>query len=94
MKSGTTLAISKKGSGLADTLNSCIDAFIATKSYKDLCTKYDLEGDCFQNEFLMFLRRRSPTPSLRMSSPPLALMDIVRVPNHDMIQVFLIRRIA
>ena len=51
MNSGTTLAISKKGSGLANTLNPCIEAFIKTKSYKDLCTKYGLEGDCFQNEF-------------------------------------------
>ena len=51
MESGTTLAISKKGSGLADTLNPCIEAFIKTKSYKDLCTKYDMEGACFQNEF-------------------------------------------
>ena len=51
MNSGTTLAISKKGSGLANILNPCIEAFIKTKSYKDLCTKYGLEGDCFQNEF-------------------------------------------
>lgn len=51
MNSGTTLAISKKGSGLADTLNPCIEAFIATESYKNLCTKYGLENDCFQNKY-------------------------------------------
>lgn len=32
-------------------LNACIDAFIATEFYKDLCTQYGVEGDCFQNEF-------------------------------------------
>ena len=51
MNAGTTLAISKKGSGLAETLNPCIEAFIETESYKDLCEKYGLEADCFQNEF-------------------------------------------
>lgn len=51
MNSGTTLAISKKGSGLAEALNPCIKAFIETESYKDLCTKYDLEADCFPNKF-------------------------------------------
>ena len=51
MNSGTTLAISKKGSGLAEALNPCIKAFIETESYKDLCTKYSLEADCFPNKF-------------------------------------------
>jgi len=51
MNSGTTLAMSKKGSGLADTLNPCIQAFIETESYKNLCAKYSLEADCFPNKF-------------------------------------------
>lgn len=51
MNSGTTLAISKKGSGLAETLNPCIEAFIKTESYKNLCEQYGLEADCFQNNF-------------------------------------------
>jgi hypothetical protein len=51
MNSGTTLAISKKGSGLADTLDPCIEAFIKTEAYKNLCVKYGLESDCFKNEF-------------------------------------------
>ena len=51
MNSGTTLAISKKGSGLAETLNPCIEAFIKTESYKNLCEQYGLEADCFQNDF-------------------------------------------
>ncbi len=36
MDAGTTLAISKKGSGLSDTLNPCINEFIETEAYKDL----------------------------------------------------------
>jgi len=51
MNSGTTLAISKLGSGLASSLDPCIEAFIKTKSYKDLCVEYDLESSCFENEF-------------------------------------------
>lgn len=51
MISGSTLAISKKGSGLADTLDPCIEAFIKTEAYKNLCVKYGLESDCFKNEF-------------------------------------------
>ena len=51
MNAGTTLAISKKGSGLAETLNPCIKAYIETESYKNLCEKYGLEADCFQNDF-------------------------------------------
>ena len=51
MNSGTTLAISKKGSGLSETLDPCIDAFIQTQSYKNLCTKYNIEDSCFQTKF-------------------------------------------
>merc|ERR1712241_1384736 len=51
MNAGTTLAISKKGSGLSETLNPCIEAFINTESYKDLCVEYGLEDSCFKNEF-------------------------------------------
>merc|ERR1719246_200443 len=47
MNSGTTLAISKKGSGLATTLNPCIEAYIETESYYTICKKYGLEADCF-----------------------------------------------
>ena len=50
-ESGTTLTISKKGSGLADTVNPCIDAFLKTESYKELCDEYGLQNDCFPNEF-------------------------------------------
>ena len=60
MISGTTLAISKKGSGLKDTLDPCINAFIKTRHYKELCEKYDMVGSCFQNNY--FDTDDSPTP--------------------------------
>lgn len=47
MNSGTTLAISKKGSGLAETLDPCITKFMTTESYKLLCSKYEIESSCF-----------------------------------------------
>ena len=50
-KNGTTLAMTKKGSGVTDILNPLIKRFIATKEYKELCTKYDFETACYQNEY-------------------------------------------
>jgi hypothetical protein len=38
---GTTLAISKKGSGLNDILNPCIEKFMKTKEYYQICQKHD-----------------------------------------------------
>ncbi|CAK8985288.1 unnamed protein product [Durusdinium trenchii] len=48
-KGGTTLAMSKKGSGLASILNPCIALFKETKSYYDICVKHDMVASCFQN---------------------------------------------
>jgi len=48
---GTTLAIGKKGSGLAAVVNPCIDKFAATKAYYDLCVKYDMVGSCLPNSY-------------------------------------------
>merc|ERR1712130_643141 len=48
---GTTLAISPKGSGIANILNPCIDSFLKTKGYYDLCLKHDLVDSCYRNEF-------------------------------------------
>merc|ERR1719491_2387804 len=50
MQAGTTFATSKKGSGLAKTLDPCISEFLKKKKYKDLCYKYGMENDCFQNQ--------------------------------------------
>jgi len=48
---GTTLAMSKKGSGIAAILNPCIDAFLKTESYYNICVKHGLVSDCFKNSF-------------------------------------------
>jgi hypothetical protein len=37
MHNGTTFAFSKKGSGLNDLLNPCIDSFLLTKTFYDTC---------------------------------------------------------
>jgi hypothetical protein len=47
---GTTLSISKIGSGLPDILNPCISAFLPTEEYYKICEKYNLTGDCYENE--------------------------------------------
>merc|ERR1712151_521734 len=48
---GTTLAIAPKGSGLAELLNPCIQSFLKTKAYYDICLKYDIAESCYTNEF-------------------------------------------
>jgi hypothetical protein len=50
-RAGTTLSISKLGAGVADILDPCIQAFLETKSYYELCEEYDLTNDCFPNSF-------------------------------------------
>jgi hypothetical protein len=48
---GTTLAISKTGSGLADLLNPCIAKLLQTKEYYNICVKHDLVSSCYKNQF-------------------------------------------
>ena len=48
---GTTLSISKKGSGLNEILNPCLDAFMETEEYYEICKDYGFEADCYPNEF-------------------------------------------
>merc|ERR1712157_334597 len=50
-RAGTTLAMTKKGSGIAKVLNPCIDLFFKTESYFKLCEEYDLVSKCFPNEY-------------------------------------------
>ena len=44
--SGTTVSMHKKGSGLSEILNPCLDRFMQTSAYMDICKKYDLESAC------------------------------------------------
>lgn len=46
---GTTLAISKKGSGLNAILNPCIEAFMQTRAYYEVCHNHSLTSSCFRN---------------------------------------------
>jgi hypothetical protein len=48
---GTTLTMSKKGSGVPDLVNPCIEAYLETQEYYTICVKYGLEGSCFKNEY-------------------------------------------
>jgi len=50
---GTTLTMSKKGSGIPAIVNPCIEAFKKTKSYYDICQKHDLAGSCFPNSYFL-----------------------------------------
>ena len=49
---GTTVAMSKKGSGLGDVLNPCIQTVLKTKEYQELCQKggHPVDMKCFKNE--------------------------------------------
>eukprot|EP00588_Corethron_pennatum_P017662 CAMPEP_0194303604 /NCGR_PEP_ID=MMETSP0171-20130528/1447_1 /TAXON_ID=218684 /ORGANISM="Corethron pennatum, Strain L29A3" /LENGTH=357 /DNA_ID=CAMNT_0039054563 /DNA_START=71 /DNA_END=1144 /DNA_ORIENTATION=- len=51
VRAGTTLAMSKKGSGLPEVLDPCIESFLKTESYYELCEKYEQTKGCFPNEF-------------------------------------------
>ena len=48
---GTTLAMSKKGSGVVERLNPCLREFMDTRDYYDICVKYDLVDNCYRNSF-------------------------------------------
>ena len=43
---GTTISISKKGSGLAEIINPCLTAFMKTRQYQAICEKYDMVESC------------------------------------------------
>jgi len=48
---GTTLTMSKKGSKLSTIVNPCIEKFLKTKSYYDICVKHGFVDTCYKNEF-------------------------------------------
>jgi hypothetical protein len=50
-RNGTTLTMSKKGSGIPDLVNPCIAKFMRTPMYKDLCEKHEVSHMCYQNDF-------------------------------------------
>jgi ABC-type amino acid transport substrate-binding protein len=48
---GTTLALAKKGSGAVEKLNPCLDRYMLTQDYHDVCVKWHKEEECYPNEF-------------------------------------------
>ena len=48
---GTTLSMSKRGSGLKQILDPCITKFKDTKSYYDICRDNGLDHSCYKNAF-------------------------------------------
>jgi hypothetical protein len=48
---GTTLTLAKKGSGIAEIVNPCIQSFMKTKEYKTICDKHELTESCYKNEY-------------------------------------------
>lgn len=48
---GTTLTMSRIGSGIPAIVNPRIKRFLKTKKYLELCKKYNLVSSCFPNEY-------------------------------------------
>jgi len=48
---GTTLALSKKGTGVPEKVNPCLAKFMETQQYHDICVKHGLTDSCYPNEF-------------------------------------------
>jgi len=46
---GTTLSMSRKGSGLPDVINPCLRRFMQTEQYYEICRTHHLEDACFAN---------------------------------------------
>jgi len=46
---GTTLAVSKKGSDLNDIINPCMDRFLQTEEYYQVCSKHGMAQMCYPN---------------------------------------------
>merc|ERR1719473_442025 len=51
MANGTTLTLSKKGSGVPGLVNPCIERALKTEAYYDACRKYNLVSECYPNQF-------------------------------------------
>lgn len=61
---GTTLAISKKGAGLASIINPCLQAYMQTEDYYTVCNKHGLADTCYTNSY--FPNSGAATPTWEM----------------------------
>ena len=64
LNGGTTLAISKLGSGLASVLDPCIEKFLDEEEYYDLCVEYNVVDQCYLNKFFPDDESQSTPPYL------------------------------
>jgi len=51
VNNGTTLALTKKGSGVAEKVNPCLAKFMGTEDYYKICVKYGFVDSCYRNQF-------------------------------------------
>jgi len=65
---GTTLTMSRKGSGLPSVINPCLREYMQTQSYYDICVEHHLESACFPNSF--FPEVEAAHPHIYFSSTP------------------------
>merc|ERR1711988_59615 len=60
---GTTLAISKKGSGLNELLNPCIERYMQTQHYYEVCANHSsLLSSCYPNSYFPPSPPSPPSP--------------------------------
>lgn len=62
VRNGTTLAMTKKNSGIAELLNPCLDQFIQTEEYYNICNTHGLVASCYANSFFPANATSSPGP--------------------------------
>lgn len=74
---GTTLSMSKKGSGVADVLNPCLRNFMQTQQYYDICQTHGMVSQCFTNSH--FPAAAAPTQSVYAVSTP----ELTGLPEGD-----------
>jgi len=51
LKNGTTVVMAKKGSGVVQKINPCIEKFMASEDYLEVCEKWGKTHECFPNDF-------------------------------------------
>lgn len=66
---GTTISMSKKGSGLAAVINPCLKEYLQTEDYYDVCVKHHVKDSCYPNSF--FPAGSDPVPHVYELSTPL-----------------------
>jgi len=73
---GTTLTMSKKGSGVPAVINPCLRQFLQTQQYYDICTFHHLEASCFHNSYFPAVATADLHPHVyELSTPQLSALN-------------------